>query len=198
MKSLKIAALFAVLLISTAYTQAANWKFDVVHSSVQFEVSHLVIATATGNFKTFDGEVIADKDDFQDAKINFTIDVKSINTENQKRDDHLRSADFFDADNHPKMTFKSTSFKKVKGNKYKLTGNLTMRGVTKNITLEVTYNGMIKDPWGNTKAGFKIKGSLNRFDFGLKWDKTIEAGGLVVGKDIDIVCNIELQKEKAL
>lgn len=194
MKLSRMYAIIAVLLLSTTFSQAANWKFDVVHSSVQFEVAHLVISSVTGKFKTFDGSVVSDKADFQDAKISFTIETKSIDTDNQKRDDHLRNADFFDADNHPQIKFVSTSFKKVKGSQYKLTGNFTMRGITKNVTLDVDFKGTVKDPWGNIKAAFVIKGSLDRFDYGLKWSNTIETGGLVVGKKVDFTCHIQLVK----
>ena len=161
---------FAILLVLTFTSLSAQtkWTFDQAHTDVMFSVTHLVISTVTGYFRNSDGSVVTNGNDFNNAKINFTIQTKSIDTDNKKRDEHLRSKDFFYAKKYPEIIFKSTSFKKVEGNNYKLTGNLTMRGITKPVVLNVQYNGMVKDPWGNLKAGFKITGSLNRFDFGLK------------------------------
>ena len=128
-------------------------------------------------------------------KINFEIDVNSINTQNEKRDGHLKSEDFFYTKKHPKMTFKSTSFKKTKGNKYILKGNITMRGVTKFITLNVKYGGTAKDGYGNTKAGFIITGSLNRIDFGVAWNSKTKNGGLTIGEKINLVVKLEFVKQ---
>ncbi|RYY94124.1 MAG: YceI family protein, partial [Chitinophagaceae bacterium] len=132
-----------------------------------------------------------------DAKINFTVDVNSIYTDNDARDKHLKSDDFFNADNYPNMVFTGTSFRKVSGNQYELKGNLTIRNVTKPATFKVTYGGTVKDPWGNTKAGFKASGSINRFDYGLKWNSLTEAGGAVVGKDIAIDLRLEFAQAKS-
>ncbi|MEW6702092.1 MAG: YceI family protein [Bacteroidota bacterium] len=171
-----------------------KWAIDKTHSGVQFSVSHLVISEVSGQFKSFDGSIEAAKDDFTDAKIDFSVDVASISTENEKRDTHLKSDDFFNAEKFPKMTFKGKSLKKVAGKNYKLVGDLTIRNVTKEVTLYVVYNGTVKDPWGNTKAGFKIKGEINRFDYNLKWNALMEAGGAVVGSTVYITVNLELQK----
>lgn len=176
--------------------QDTRWAFDKAHSEVKFIVSHMVIADVTGRFNDFDGTIITKGDNFENAKIDFTVRVKSINTDNEKRDEHLRSDDFFNAEKFPTMTFKSKSMKKSGKNKYKLVGDLTIRDVTKQVTLDVEYRGMVNDPWGNTKAGFRIKGKINRFDFGLKWNNLLEGGGLIVGKDVEILCNIELNKQK--
>lgn len=193
----KISLLIVALIASEViFAQTTKWSFDPAHSSIQFSISHLVISEVTGNFKSYEGTVLSDKADFSDAKINFTIKVNSIDTDNEKRDQHLAGADFFDTEKYPEITFKGKSLKKVSGNKYKLTGSLTMHGVTKTIELDVKYGGTVKDPWGNTKAGFKITGTINRYDFGLKYNSTLEAGGLMLGEEVELVCNIELAKQK--
>ncbi len=173
-----------------------KWSIDKAHSKVQFSATHLIISEVTGEFKNFDGSIETSGDDFSNAKVNFTIDVSSISTDNEQRDNHLKSDDFFNAQKFPKMTFVGKSMQKVGDNKYKLVGDLTIRDITKQIALDVTYNGTVKDPWGNTKAGFKITGELNRFDYNLKWNALMEAGGAVVGKMIGITINLELQKSK--
>ncbi len=187
---------FAILLVLTFTSLSAQtkWTFDQAHTDVMFSVTHLVISTVTGYFRNFDGVIVTNGNDFNNAKIKFTIQTKSIDTDNKKRDEHLRSKDFFYAEKYPEIIFKSTSFKKVEGNKYKLTGNLTMRGITKPVILNVQYNGTVKDPWGNIKAGFKITGSLNRFDYGLKWNALLEAGGAIVSKKVKLIINAELKK----
>jgi len=193
----KIQLLIAVFLLTATFGYGqSNWKIDASHSNVIFTVSHMVVSEVSGYFKIFEGAVSAKDDLFKDAKITFSADAASINTDNEKRDEHLKSDDFFSTAKYPKITFVSKSFKKVKNNKYKLTGDFTMKGVTKQITLDVTYNGTVKDPWGNTRAGFKLSGELNRFDYNLKWNNVVEAGGAVVGKTVTIKCNIELVKNK--
>lgn len=188
--------IFALIASEVIFAQTTKWDFDLGHSNIQFSISHMVISEVTGNFTSFEGTVLSDKADFTDAKINFTIEVNSIDTDNEKRDQHLAGADFFDAEKYPEITFKGKSLKKVSGNKYKLTGDFTMHGVTKTIELDVKYGGTIKDPWGNTKAGFKITGTIKRYDFGLKYNSTLEAGGLMLGEEVELVCNIELAKQK--
>lgn len=173
-----------------------KWNVDKAHSSVQFTVTHLIISEVAGQFKSYDGSIEASKEDFTDAKINFSIDIASISTDNEGRDKHLKSDDFFNAEKFPKMTFVGKSFTKVDGKKYKLTGDLTLRDVTKSIILDVIFNGTVKDPWGNTRAGFKISGELNRFDYNLKWNTLMEAGGAVVGKTVSLAVNLELVKAK--
>ncbi|MFA7419574.1 MAG: YceI family protein [Melioribacteraceae bacterium] len=191
-------AVFAVLLVFgfTFVNAQTKWSVDKSHSNVGFSVTHLIISEVTGQFKNFSAEIETTSDDFTDAKINFTIDVASINTENEGRDKHLKSDDFFNAEKFPKITFVGKSFKKVDGKKYKLVGDFTMRDVTKQITLDVVFNGTVKDPWGNTKAGFKISGELNRMDYNVKWNNLIEAGGAVVSKEVAININLELNKAK--
>lgn len=185
----------AAALATVTTADAQTWTFDKSHSKVQFAVTHLVISETVGQFAEWDGTVTATKEDFTDAQINFTIKVASINTDNTDRDNHLRSADFFDVEKFPEMTFKSRSLKKVDGRKYKLVGDLTMHGMTRPIELEVTFNGMAKSPWGQTVAGFKLTGSLNRTDYGLKWNKTLETGGLLVSEEVNISAAVELVKK---
>ncbi|MBN1446353.1 MAG: YceI family protein, partial [Bacteroidetes bacterium] len=136
-------------------------------------------------------------DGFENASVQFTVDINSINTGNEKRDAHLKSDDFFNAEKYPKMTFKSTSMKKTGKTTYKLIGDLTIRDKTKRVELDVEHRGTVQDPWGNTKAGFKISGALNRFDFDLKWNTLTEMGGAVVGKEVRLDIDVQLMKEKA-
>ncbi|MHC1707682.1 MAG: YceI family protein [Bacteroidales bacterium] len=191
----KISFLLAAMVIATGLkAQTTKWNFDNSHSSVSFEVSHMVVSDVEGSFKKFSGNVLSDKPDFTDAKIDFTIEVGSINTDNADRDNHLKSADFFDAANHPEIKFKSVAITKVQGNKYKMVGNLTMRGVTRSVSLDMTYGGTVTDPYKNTRAGFKITGKVNRQDFGLSWSKAMETGGLVVGDEVSFTGRVEIVK----
>jgi len=195
MKSIRLLAIAAFLSV-TAFGQV-NWNFDKSHTNIMFSVTHMVISEVTGFFKSFNGKVTTKGDnDFSDAQIDFTIETKSIFTDNEKRDDHLRSDDFFDAEKYPQITFKSKSMKKAQGNNYKLTGELTMRDVTKTVTLDAVFGGTIKDGWGNERAAFKIRGQINRLDYNLKWNTLLESGGAVVSKEVDIIANVELIKEK--
>ena len=188
-----IAALFLTATLSFAQTK---WTFDKAHSEIGFSVTHLIISEVDGRFDNFDGSVISTGDSFENAKVEFTAETNSINTANEQRDNHLKNDDFFNAAKYPEMTFVSKSFKKVKGNKYKLVGDLTIRNITKEVVLDVKHNGTVVDPWGNTKAGFKVTGEINRFDFGLKWNALMEAGGAVVGETVDLEIDIELTKAK--
>lgn len=194
MKRYLLIPVFAIAFTFTAAAQT-NWSFDQAHTDVGFEVTHLVITDVEGTFKDYEGTVKTKGDGFENADIAFTIDINSIDTENEKRDAHLKSEDFFNAEKHPKMTFKSTSMKKTGENTYKLKGNLTIRGTTKPIELDVVHNGTVQDPWGNTKAGFRISGELNRFDYGLKWNKMTELGGAVVGKEVRLDIDVQLMKQ---
>jgi polyisoprenoid-binding protein YceI len=174
---------------------AGKWTVDKTHSNVKFSVTHLVVSEVDGYFKMFDGSMENSKPDLSDAKIQFTVDVASINTDNEKRDNHLKSDDFFNAEKFPSMKFESTSMKPAGENKFKLAGNLTIRDVTKPVEFDVTYGGSVA-AMGTTKIGFKAKTTINRFDYGLKWNKTTEGGGLIVSKDVDITVNVELNKVK--
>ncbi|MFZ9943114.1 MAG: YceI family protein [Bacteroidia bacterium] len=195
---MKKAILILSLMASTLSLSAQNnkWNVDFAHSQVSFTVTHLVISEVTGYFKEFNSNVLSDKADFSDAKVDFSIKVGSINTDNQMRDDHLKSDDFFNAGKYPEINFKGKQMKSAGKGKYKLTGDLTIRDVTKTITLDVIYTGTTKDPWGNTKAGFKITGKVNRLEYGLKWNTLTEAGGAVVGSDVDFKVNLQLEKAK--
>jgi polyisoprenoid-binding protein YceI len=193
----KIVLLAAVALFQTAVFAQTQWKVDPVHSNVRFTVPHLVISEVEGSFKKFDGTIAATKPDFTDAAVNFTINVGSINTDNEMRDKHLKADDFFNAEQYPNMTFKSTSFKKVSGNKYVLAGNMTIRNVTKPVKFDVVYGGTSKDGYGNTKAGFKATTTINRFDYDLKWNSLTEAGGATVGKDVTIDLKLEFAQAKS-
>lgn len=173
-----------------------NWKVDVAHTSLKFTVRHLTVSEVEGRFKVFNGTIAAPTSDFNNAKINFEVDVNSINTEDEGRDKHLKSEDFFNAEKYPKMTFTSTSFRKTSGNNYILEGNLTIRDVTKKVTFSVVYGGTVKDPWGNVKAGFKATGKISRKAYGLKWNALTEAGGAVVGDDVNMVLNLEFAMQK--
>jgi len=171
-----------------------KWVLDPMHSEVQFKVKHLVISTVSGFFKSFEGELITENEDFTGAEIDFSLDVNSIDTTQPQRDEHLKSAEFFDAATYPKITFKSTSFT-ADGDDYKLVGDLTIKDVTKPVTLAVEYGGSAGDFYGNTKAGFEVTGKINRKEFGLVWDGVTEAGSIVVGEDIKLIMNIQFAKQ---
>ena len=188
--------MIAVLIFGAMSSNAQNttWNFDRSHSSIKFSVSHMMVSEADGKFGDFSVKVASDKEDFSDATIDVSIKANSINTDDAKRDEHLRSADFFDVANHPNITFKSKSMKKTGNGTYKLSGDFTMRGVTKPITLDVKFGGTQKSPWGQTVAGFKITGNINRKDFGVSWSKLLDQGGAVVGDVVELVANIEITK----
>ena len=192
----KISLIAAILAVQISLFAQTKWNVDAVHSNVKFTVTHLVISEVEGAFKVFSGTINSSTPDFNGASIEFTVDVNSINTDNEMRDKHLKSDDFFNAEKFPKMTFKSTSFKKVSGNKYLLLGTLTIRDITKPVRVDVTYGGTAKDGNGNTKAGFKATTKINRFNYNLKWNTLTEAGGAVVGSDVNIVVNLEFAQAK--
>lgn len=172
-----------------------KWALDPAHSEVQFKVKHLVISTVTGTFKVFGGELETNADNMEDAKVSFSVDIQSIETNNADRDAHLKSDDFFAADKYPTMNFVSTSFKNVGGSEYELKGDLTIRDVTKPITLKAEFGGTIVDPWGQTKAGFEVEGKINRKEYGLTWSAVTESGGLVVSDDVKLHINVEFTKQ---
>ena len=184
----------AIVLAGATFAQS-SWSFDKTHSKIGFSVDYMLLTDVDGFFKKFDGSVTTAKEDFVDALVSFTIEAGSVDTDEPKRDEHLRSEDFFYTQKFPNFTFKSTSMKKVSGNNYKLVGNLTMRGVTKSVTLNGTFGGVKKDPWGNTKAGFKLTGTVNRKDFGINWSKALDGGGFVVGDNVTLNINVTLIKK---
>lgn len=195
MKKFITTAATSLLMMSASIAQV-NWKIDASHSKVGFSVTHAMVTETEGKFKVYDGNVASKSEtDFANATISFSVDAKSINTDDEKRDGHLKSADFFDVEKYPQITFKSTSMKATGKNTYDLEGDLTMHGVTKKVKLKaVGASKTIKDPWGNIKYGFNVKGSLNRKDYGLMWNAVLEAGGVMVSEDVSLNINIELNK----
>lgn len=173
----------------------ATWTIDNTHSEIGFKIKHLVISTVSGKFTSFEGKLEGDPKDFTKAKISFSADVDSIHTGNEQRDGHLKSADFFDAANHPKLTFTSASIESKGDNEYKVTGDLTIRGVSKSVGLNVEFGGTQVNFYGQTVAGFEITGKINRQDFGLTWSAVTEAGGIVVSDEVKLVIAVELVKE---
>jgi len=195
---LKITIVAATLgLSSTAQT---NWNVDASHSKLGFAVTHMMVSETEGKFKIYEGKVTSPKNDvdFNGASVDFSVDASSINTDDEKRDGHLKSADFFDVEKYPKIIFKSTSMKSGKDkNTYTLTGNLTMHGVTKPVTLKaVGAPKLIKDPYGMERYAFKVTGTVNRKDFGLTWNALLEAGGVAVSEDVRLDINVEITKAK--
>ncbi|MDP4115643.1 MAG: YceI family protein [Bacteroidota bacterium] len=172
------------------------WNIDPAHSRIQFSVRHMVISEVIGNFKVFDLKMKSSEEDFSESEIEFNIDVNSIDTGIPDRDAHLKSDDFFGADKYETISFKSSSLKKLNDEQYKLIGNLTIRNITKPIELDVELGGIITDPWGNERAGFSIRGTISRFDYDLKWNSLIETGGAVVSKNVKIICDVEVIKQK--
>jgi polyisoprenoid-binding protein YceI len=168
-----------------------KWAVDPTHSEIGFKVKHLMFTNVSGKFTSFDASVTTEGDDFDTAVFEFSADVDSINTNNTDRDNHLKTGDFFDAEQFPKLTFKSTSFEKESEGEYTLTGDMTLHGVTKPVTLNVEFGGLQKDPWGNIKSGFSATGKINREDFGLTYNAALEAGGVMLGKEVKL--DIELQ-----
>jgi len=194
---MKKTILFATLMILSTWIFAqTTWNADPVHSNVKFTVTHMVISQVDGTFKTFNGTLVQKNPDFTGSDIDFTVDVNSISTDNDMRDKHLKSDDFFNAEKYPQMTFKSVVFKKVSGNKYELLGKLTIRDVTKNVKFDVIYGGTVKDAMGKTRAGFRASTTINRLEYGLKWNAMTEAGGAVVSSDVDIHLNLEFVQAK--
>jgi len=183
--------------MTTATLTTTKWGLDQAHSEIKFKVKHMMISTITGEFKNYDVTIETDgdkEDDFTNAKINYTADVSSIETGNAQRDGHLRTNDFFNPEQFPKMTFASTDIVQTEVGKYQLTGDLSIRDVKKPITLDVEFEGKVVDPWGNTKYGFSVNGKINRKDFGLNWNVVTEAGGILVGEEIKIHASVQIAK----
>lgn len=169
------------------------WKIDQMHSEVQFKVKHLVISTVTGTFKNFEGALETETDDFDGAEASFSLDSNSIDTNVADRDAHLRSSDFFSAEEYPNITFNGT-LNKIGEDKYTLRGPLTIKDITKEIELNVEFGGTMVDGYGQTKAGFEITGVINRKEFGLTWDMVTEAGGVVVGDNVKLQLNVQVAR----
>lgn len=173
----------------------ATYTIDAAHSEINFKVKHLMITNVTGSFKQFNATMESEAADFSDAKISFEADVNSINTNNEQRDGHLKSDDFFNAENYPKLSFTSTGFLKKSDSEFLLSGNLTIRNVTKSVELKAEFGGLMTDPWGQQKVGFEITGSINRKDFNLKWSATTEAGGVVVSDEVKLQVAVQMIKQ---
>ncbi len=173
---------------------ATKWVIDPTHSEIQFKVKHLVISTVTGSFKTFEGTVESETEDFEGAKVSFSADIASIDTNMAQRDEHLKSGDFFDAEKYPKLTFSGVLTSKG-DESYSLSGDLTIKNTTKPFTFAVEYGGNMIDFYGQNKAGFEISGKLNRKEFGLEWSAVTEAGGVVVGDEVKLIANVQVVKQ---
>jgi|SRR5690554_3542187 polyisoprenoid-binding protein YceI len=172
--------------------QTMDWVVDKAHSKIGFTARHMVVSQVHGQFDSFNVTAQSNGENFEDSAVQVEIDAASVNTGIADRDNHLRSADFFDVEKYPKITFKSKSLKVVDEENFKLVGDLTIKDVTKEVELDVEYGGKVKDPWGNNRVGFRLTGKLDRFDFNLKWNNLIETGGAVVGKTIKLDIDIEL------
>lgn len=170
------------------------WNIDPTHSEIQFKVKHLVISTVTGHFRQFEGTLETDGDDFATASIHFEADTASVDTNQTQRDEHLRSADFFNSEQFPKMTFQSTHVEKTGDDTYTITGDLTIKDVTKSVELKAEYGGSMTDFYGNYKSGFEISGKINRKEFGLTWAAVTEAGGIVVGDEVKLALNVQVAR----
>lgn len=167
-----------------------KWIIDPTHSEIGFKVKHMMFTNVSGRFLKYEGTFLTDGDNFENASISFSADIDSIDTGNTDRDNHLKSADFFDATSHPKLSFTASSFSKS-GDGYEMAGDLSVHGATKFVKLPVEFSGLMTDPWGNTKAGLIITGKINRKDWGLNWNAALETGGVLVSEEVRL--NIELQ-----
>lgn len=193
----KIFLILIMLFITTTYLPAqTTWKVDGTHSKVLFSVTYMSLTDVTGRFNEFDATLTWTKNDFSDATLNATIKTSSIDTDNEKRDGHLKSADFLDAEKYQEITFAGKSFKKAGKNKYKITGDLTINGINKTVALDAKYTGKAKDPWGNNRIGFKATTSINRYDYDVKWNKALDAGGWLVGEKVSIILDVQFLETK--
>jgi len=180
-------------MVNTAVKKTTKWVMDTSHSELGFKVKHLMISYVKGEFKDFDIKV--DGDDIFESKIKVIIDPSTISTKNEDRDNHLKSADFFDVEKHDKLTFESSSFDKIDEDQYKLMGVLTLKGISKSVTLDIVFGGIMKDPYGNEKVGFSLSGKINRKDWGLNWNAALEAGGLMVSDEVNLTAEVQLVKQ---
>jgi polyisoprenoid-binding protein YceI len=189
--------LAVITLLCSSWVYASTWQIDPAHSNASFSIRHLMISNVRGEFGKVTGTVNWDDTDVSKSTAEATIDTTTINTHEPKRDEDLKSPNFFDVAKYPTITFKSTSVKKVGPDRLSITGDLTMHGVTKPVTLDATYTHELKDPWGNTRRGASARTKLNRKDFELKYNKTLESGGVVVGDEVDVTLDLELIKKAA-
>ncbi len=175
--------------------KVTKWKSDPAHSELTFKVRHLMISNVKGEFKNFDVKMEAEDGDLSKANITVKVDASSISTNNTDRDNHLKSADFFDVEKHPGLSFESKSVHRVDDENYKLKGLLTIRGVSQEVVLDMEHGGYMKDPYGNEKAGFAVNGKINRKEFGLNWNAALEAGGVMVGDEVKLSAEVQMVKE---
>lgn len=181
---------------TTQLSTKTKWAIDPMHSQIGFKVKHLVFSNVRGSFKEFNANIYSDEENFTNTEINFRISPASVNTGDEKRDAHLKSADFFDVENFKEINFIGSTNQKADGQAgYELIGDLTMKGITKQIKLDVEFGGKVKDPWGNQKAIFSIYGKINRKDWGLNWNAALETGGVLVSEDVWIDCEVQLAKQ---
>lgn len=174
-----------------------KWVVDPAHTQIQFKVKHMMITTVTGSFAQYSANVETENEDFMKAKISFSADADSITTGNADRDGHLKSPDFLAVAKFPKIEFKATKYENVDNDgSYELYGDLTIKGITKEVKLDVEFGGVVKDPWGNTKAGFTLNGKFNRKQFGLEWNVITEAGGILVGEEVKLACEVQLIEQQ--
>lgn len=189
---------FSIVVAAMGSAQAEKYTIDASHSTVGFKIRHLAISSVPGRFGDFSGTIDFDPAKIAESSAEAAITTKSINTDNQKRDDHLRGEDFFDESKNPTIQFKTTKVEPVSASAFKATGDLTMRGVTKPVTLDVEYTGAATDPWGNKRVGFAASTVLSRKDFGITWNKALDAGGLVLGDEVKVTLEIEgIEAKKA-
>jgi polyisoprenoid-binding protein YceI len=182
--------------METATVTTTKWTIDPVHSDIQFKVKHLMITTVTGTFQEFGADIEVEGDDLSKASVHFWANVASVTTGNEQRDAHLKSPDFFDTEKHPKLEFRATGAKDVDHDgSWTLLGDLTINGITKPISLDVEWGGVVRDPWGNTKAGVTINGKIDRKQWNLNWNTALEAGGVLVSDEVRISCDVQLAKQ---
>jgi polyisoprenoid-binding protein YceI len=175
--------------------EKTKWVLDAAHSEIGFKVKHLMLTNVKGEFKTFEASIYTTGDDFMSAEIDFWLDPSSVDTRSADRDGHLKSADFFDVENHKQINFVANTYEAVDNDgSYELYGDLTIKGITHRVKLDVEFGGVMTDPWGNKKAGFTINGKINRKDFGLNWNAALEAGGVLVSDEVRISCEVQLMK----
>jgi polyisoprenoid-binding protein YceI len=197
MRNATLILIASLAILFSQETQAATWNVDMAHSTITFSVKHMMLATVHGTFNKFSGVASFDASNPKDLSLEGTIDAASVDTRNEMRDNHLRSGDFFDVTNHPQITFKSTKVVASAPGKFAVSGDLTMRGVTKEITLELQgLDATMTDPQGSTRTAASATGTINRMDFGLNWNKALEAGGVLVGNEVQISLDVELVKAK--
>lgn len=177
--------------MTTATANKTQWMADTAHSEIGFKVKHMMVTNVSGKFEDYDVVVLTDGEDFTTAEVTFRARTTSVNTGAEARDNHLRSADFFDSAEYPEMIFKSTGVKKTHENEFVMMGDLTIKNITNQVQLHVDFGGILKDPWGNDKAGFSLNGKINRKEWGLNWNAALEAGGVLVADDVRL--NVEIQ-----